>query len=485
MADTPAFVPGFDCDIFVSYPMEGEAWTQHFVDDLKDVLAISLEGKGLSTYFAKRNWELGQVSHEMLKVARKSALFVAILTPSSFTEGSKRFLDLEWDAFRESGPVEGRFCPIPLNPIPQDRLNKFKPDDRDASFWNQNCSFYYLEDDVPIILRWDSDERRDEYRKRVEKVAWYIKKRLEDMRRKNETAADRAGPFAGKKVVLAEKEAQIEAEWTAVRDLLRNDGVTVLASADTCQDDDAFAQAVKADVERADLYVQLLSPADEVIHWVERQGKPSRARLALDAAMARKIPILQWSKTFELKPEVRQRLDKDLLEGPNVMAVGLEEFKRAIRDKLKRLSNPPPEKPANAANPADKPYLYITADKPDLRLARDLQATARKFAVADVMTEAEEDRVEDFEDGISHATAVLFLHGDAQHTFIDRWLKVYVRKTRLLDHRPRLAVLYLAPPKKAPEDEPFIPIEEMRIVGSQDRFTVEGIAQLLAELGGP
>jgi hypothetical protein len=484
MADTPAFVPGFDCDIFVSYPMEGEAWTQHFVDDLKEVLAISLEGQGLSTYFAKRNWELGQVSHEMLRVARKSALFVAILTPSSFTEGGKRFLDLEWDAFRESGPVEGRFCPIPLNPIPQDKLNKFKPNDRDTSFWNQNCAFYYYEDDVPIILRWDSGEQRDEYRKRVEKVAWYIKKRLEDMRRRTDAAPanERAGPFVGKKVVLAEKEPQVEAEWTAIRDLLRNDGVTVLSSADACADDERFSSAIKADVTQADLFVQLLSPSDEALNWIERQGKPSRARLAFDAASAQKMPLLQWCKAFELKPEVRQHLDKDLLDGPNVMAGGLEEFKRTIREQLKQFSKPVPENTAKVNNPANKPYLYITADKPDLRLARDLQAAARKLAVADVMTEAEEDRAADFEEGIGQASAVVFLHGDAQHTFIDRWLKVYVRKTRLLEHRPRLAVLYLAPPKKAPDDEPFIPMEEMRVFGSQEQFTVDGIRQLLAEL---
>jgi hypothetical protein len=283
--------------------------------------------------------------------------------------------------------------------------------------------------------------------------------------------------------VLAEKETQIEAEWRAIRDLLRNDGVTVLCSAEHCEDDTEFSNATKIDLEKSDLFVQLLSPGDEVIHWVERQGRPSRARLAFDAAVARKIPILQWYKAIEIKSEARKLLDKELLEGPDVLAGGLEEFKRTIRDKLKQLSKATNEKSTLSEKPADKPYVYITADKPDLRLARDLQATARKYAVADVMTEAEEDRTTDFEDGISHASVVVFLHGDAQHTFIDRWLKLYVRKTRLLDRRPRLAVLYLAPPKKAPEDEPFIPIEELRIFGSQEKFTIDGFQQLIVELG--
>jgi hypothetical protein len=45
MANLLAFVPGFDCDIFISYPMEGESWTQHFVDDPRGELARSVEGK--------------------------------------------------------------------------------------------------------------------------------------------------------------------------------------------------------------------------------------------------------------------------------------------------------------------------------------------------------------------------------------------------------------------------------------------------------
>jgi hypothetical protein len=66
MADLLAFVPGFDCDIFTSYPMEGESWTQYLVDGPRGELALSLEGKPSEIYFAKRDWELGQVSSCML-----------------------------------------------------------------------------------------------------------------------------------------------------------------------------------------------------------------------------------------------------------------------------------------------------------------------------------------------------------------------------------------------------------------------------------
>jgi hypothetical protein len=67
--------------------------------------------------------------------------------------------------------------------------------------------------------------------------------------------------------------------------------------------------------------------------------------------------------------------------------------KIVIRDKLKETKPLPP----------GKPYLYITTDTPDLRLARKLQTAARKRTVADVMSQDEARRREDFEQGLLQA----------------------------------------------------------------------------------
>src|ERR1043166_5832113 len=106
-----AYVPGFEWDIFINYPMEAEDWARQFEADLQKELAFLLSGK-VAIYFAKRNWELGLNSNVMLEQARKSCLFLAILTRSSVTEGENRFLSKEGEAFRESGSVIGRFIPL-------------------------------------------------------------------------------------------------------------------------------------------------------------------------------------------------------------------------------------------------------------------------------------------------------------------------------------------------------------------------------------
>jgi hypothetical protein len=68
------------------------------------------------------------------------------------------------------------------------------------------------------------------------------------------------GPFAGKAVLLAAPEAGIESEWAAVRNMLLNDGVEVLPA--NYNDDVEYLNAVRTDVKRADLFVQLFSPGE-------------------------------------------------------------------------------------------------------------------------------------------------------------------------------------------------------------------------------
>jgi cellulose biosynthesis protein BcsQ len=149
-----------------------------------------------------------------------------------------------------------------------------------------------------------------------------------------------------------------------------------------------------------------------------------------------------------------------------------------------RLIKAEPPWAGSSSTPAvyDKPYVYIVADTPDLNLARRLQAAARREAIADIMTEAQDDRRGDFEEAVKFATAIIFLHGAASPRFIDVWLKEYVRKTRLLKRSPPLVALYLAPPQRAPDEEPLIPFAELRSIGSREEFTLEGIDEIFREL---
>jgi hypothetical protein len=251
-----------------------------------------------------------------------------------------------------------------------------------------------------------------------------------------------------------------------VETLLRNDGVTLLSA-----DELPLGTGGSNDApQMPDLFVQLLSPLDPT--------ENAKAQLAAIEALG-SVPILQWRK--QTNPKLLALMDEDdrmLFDGPRVVAVGLEEFKRDIREKLKELARPR----AEIRGYEEKPYLYITADTPDLRYAREVQAVARKRTVADVMLEDESERRADFEEGLKRAAGVVFLYGDAERRFIDRWLKEYVRKTSLLQVHPKLVALYQAPPKKTADAEPLVPFDELRRVGSQEEFSLEPIEEICAEL---
>jgi hypothetical protein len=464
-----AYVPDFTWDIFLSFPMEGEEWVKQFDKELRKKI-----GEKVQPYFAKRSWELGQISEDMLEAARESALFVAVLTQSSL-EDERRFLRQELEAFRKSGPVEGRFCPIPLKPVKCEHLAKLMPLQQ-GGFWNK-ISFYYEEDGIPITLTPETEERKGDYMRAVEKVAWQLKKRLDEVKRSKSGGVENEGRLgAGKRVLLAEEEMNIRSEWTKVRNLLRNDGATILPSEKYPENDAEYEKAFKADLEQADLFVQLLSPLDEVKHFLESAGNPSRAEraavLAYDAAATRNLPILQWRK---YSSNVLRPWNSKLLDGDYVVVTGLEEFIREIRMNLEN-------KPPNSGEITAKPYLYITADKLDLILARELQKTARKSVDAVVMTETESERKEQFDEVMSFAAAVIFLYGTAPRTFVDRWLAHYISRIHLQKYRPRLQVLYQAPPKKTNDEEPLNQFDGLRLLGSQDEFTLKGVQQICEEL---
>jgi len=465
-----AYTPGFEYDLFISYPTEATRWAKQFQADLQSDMWLAA-ATGLKIYFAPKSWELGEDSDGMLDAARNSAVFVAVLTPDSVRENSSRFLRKEMDAFRQSSPLKRRFCPIPLSPIDSAQLSKAMPTGNPDTFWNANLEFYYLEDGVPF--RFEANDER--YKKSVQKAAYQLRKRLDEIGSK--------GPFTGMIVYLARDASgsSVEKEWQDIRSLLLNDGVSVVSSA--ASDGSAVSTATESKTaENAVLFVQVFS-AQEVDH--------AKAQLETFEACksGKSIPVFQWRKKFKenidaavlkaLEPE-----DREFCEG--AQSGLLEDFKVAIRSKLaeelekiKAAQENPPRPPSLA----EQPYIYITADTPDLPLARQLQQTAVERTVAVIMTEDEAQRREDFENNLSLASGVVFLHGKAGRKFVQLWLNEYARKTCLLRLHTKVAALYQAPPEKPEEERPSPPIK-LRTVGSQETFTVAAIKEICAELCG-
>jgi hypothetical protein len=470
-----AYTFGFKWDLFISYPMEARKWAKQFQEDLQDETRLS-SAQGLSVYFAPKSWELGDDSDGMLEAARSAAVFVAILTTDSLGGNASRFLRKEMEAFRESSPLKRRFCPIPLEPIDGVQLSKAMPPGSPDAFWNANLEFYYREDGIPLRF----DQNSEKYHKAVQKVAYQLRKRLDEIQSGADGAPSTQSPFQSVVVYLARNPPACSTEqaWQDIRNLLVNDGVTVVPS--STSDDNNFTTDPKEPAEKADLFIQLFSP-EEVQH-AKAQFKVLETRASRES-----IPILQWRTKYKGKIdaavlEALEVEDRKFCEGAYVHAGLLEDFKVAIRSELERIAAakklPPPPPP-----PPEQPYIYITADIPDLRLARELQKTARERAVTVIMDEDQANRREDFESNLMLASGVIFLHGTAERRFVELWLNEFVKKTRLLKLHPKVTALYEAPPEKPEEELPSPPIK-LRMEGSQKEFTVAGIQKICAELCG-
>ena len=481
-----AYVSEFEWDIFISYPMEAETWTKRFVQDLCDgtELPAAIQAR---IFFAGKDWTLGSTSDKMLTAAGNSALFVAILTRDSLSDDHKRFLSLEMENFKKSGPVENCFCPIPLYPIDASKLKGAVSINNPTAFWNTNLTFFYDEGDgIPLRMKPDSEPTPGEYNRRVQRAAHQLRNLLDKLQttRSDETRINKQGPFVGRTVFLARKELEtyIDREWQTVRSTLLSDGSTVVP--DPERDSGGGPQADVEALRRADLFVQLFHGLDQLDN-AKAQLKAAEAEAKLRTGRSvTSLSILRWRKKhFDPKKDLAflQALDEDdkrFCEGARTGS--LEDFKLAISEKLEELSSLTPLPPT-----ADqRPYLYITADGCDRDLAIKLQARARERTLTDVMTRDESLQRQDFVDGLTQASGIIFLYGNAEATFIEAWSKEFIRNAALSKLLPKFRNrkwLYLAPPEKGQNEELALPFE-VRVEGSPREFTLDGIDNICVEL---
>jgi hypothetical protein len=493
-----AYVPGANRDIFISYPIEAEEWAQHFEQDLRKELEQWLPANEVRTYLAKRDWQFAP-SDEMLEQARQAAFFIATLVPGALSEEGLRFFQQEWEAFGASadrfGTVETRFVPVLIKPIDSRLVAQFFPLANEKAFWRP-AEFYYSDKaGIPHTLLPTS--RKAIYRKKITELAWLINQRLAQIKQQVTAGQGKGaagqpaakGPFSGMKVLLGERDDELRSEWDEVRQLLLNDGVELVSSAEYPPNDDQLKDQLKQELPRADLFVQLLNPLREASLWAKAEAGPdrenitSRAELIYGCALAylktatRPFAILQW-RDPKITRDALKFWPEKLLDSAHAQAVGLQQFKRAVRAKLEDLRKPPPPSPSN------RPFLFITADQPDLMLAKALSDAALDYADVDVMTETEQDRKEHFVEAMKLAAGVIILHGKAPVQFVNNWLSMYVREKAKLKRKSQFDALYRAPPRKESNEEPRIPTRDLRSLGSEELFTLEGIQQLLKDLDG-
>ena len=164
------------------------------------------------------------------------------------------------------------------------------------------------------------------------------------------------------------------------------------------------------------------------------------AHYQYETAKGAGLRILQWRRPDLDLAAVTHR-DKPLLEGPDVLAVGLEEFKGEILRCHARLSKPAPA-PVTFEGGG---HVFINADSTDKDLADALLKIfddRKNYTAARPLFEGSaKDIVDDLEANLMNCEALVLLYGRAPPAWVRAQLLRYSKLERLRETPPRLKTI--------------------------------------------
>jgi hypothetical protein len=499
------YIPGCKHDVFISYAhFDNEAdtqeirWVSRFQTDLKKALRQRL-GIDPDIFFDSKGLQAHHELDELLTDVRASAVFLPILSPSYV---KRDWTIKELEAFDGAPTSRNRIVTVELLPVKENDIPpRFLRLKRTLFWWSDEN-----EEDVPLKLTPKSNP--DKYDRRLQTLAHQMEELLRELyddrtgkpkaatpatwtpaskpaettRTDAKPAPADTSPLAGKTVLLAQVTNDLYDERDQVLAYLKQYGVKVLPEGEYLQGGAEFASAVKADLERADLFVQLLGPyrANRPADLKDDGGEPkSYAQFQYAAAKQRGLTVLQWRRPdLDIAPITHW--DKPLLEGPEVLAMGLQEFIKEIKKTIERASA------AAAAERKTAPksdFLFINADSSDKELADQLlQAFEHKqdwMAAGPLFEGSADDITKDVDANLVDCGALMLVYGNAAAPWVRAQLRRYSKLERLRQDAPRLRTILLAPPAPKPD----IGVSgSFQKIDCQNGLTNDDVRRIVAEL---
>jgi hypothetical protein len=247
-------------------------------------------------------------------------------------------------------------------------------------------------------------------------------------------------PPAKHTVLLAQTTDDLYDECERVRAYLEQFGMKVLPETDFPQGGAQFSAAFEAEVTRASVFIQLLG------NFASRKPpdlEQTYSQYQYDTAKARGLKILQWRRPDLDLAAVTHR-DKPLLEGADVLAVGLEEFKAEIL----RLCTAEADPEARLLGDC---HFFVNADRSDKELADQvlrLFENKKDWTAARPLFEGSaKDVTDDLEANLLQCSALLLLYGNAPPAWVRAQMLRYSKLERQRQEPPRLKSILLGPPR--------------------------------------
>jgi hypothetical protein len=493
----------FDSDVFISYahidnqPLPGvqDGWVTVFHEALEQFLSRFKGGKA-RVWRDKKLQGNDVFSDEIMDQFPKTAALISVLTP--------RYLSSEWCTKEING-----FCGVAERAgglIVKNKARVFKviktPVGREESLppvvdKMLGYEFYEWEkDDAPRELDPQfGDKFRQEFLRKVNKLAWDIKQLLDQLGSgTRESSADEAG--ASKPVVYL---AECSRDRREAREILKGEleqhGYTVLPEQQLPTDEAAVVTQVQGLLARCALSVHLIGtgygfvPDGSSQKSVVVLQNELAARRCKDGAFRRVIWLPEGTRSEQapqqafvdaLHNDAATQLGADLITGD------LESVKSAIHAALKKLEQPAPASALAPRSNGDGRLVYIVCDERDRKetvpmlkflKGRGLDVQLPIFTGdAAVVREANQEL-------LMKADAVVIFYGAGDEAWKYHKQNELRKISGLRREKPILAeYTYLAGPA-TDDKELLVSVGESNVIDGRNGFSEAALEGLLRALG--
>ena len=444
----PAFVPGFDHDVFVSYAHvdnvslsenREEGWVYTLKDHLKKLLSQKLGRTEWGDIWIDLRLPGDEPFPTKISNAVQSSATLLVVLSGGYLESDwcrqERELFLK-AAAREAGE-KGRIFIVRLTDLKHDLWPKPFQGRLGYEF------FAKTREEVPArTLGWPHADPKNEtdrpYFQRLDDLSGALEKRLQVMKRAVEDNLGKP-PHAGGRTVkqtaapadrhpvnifLAETTPDLSSFRDKISRHLEQEEIGVLPDAFYDRAPTAFKTAMETDLEHSVLFVQILGP----YMTPKAPGLPAGYEgLQLDLARKSDKPILRWHD-----PDLDHSMARnpELLKGEDVMVMPFEDFKGEVVSRVRRLAL---HQDRQEVIPGDALTL-IRADSRDIDAANRITEVLKKHQIGFDIVEDDKEFADLAGDEQYRAHALMVVYGQCGRS----WTKGQLRNCRRIMMRRRL-----------------------------------------------
>jgi hypothetical protein len=439
------------------YGKEEKGWVTNFVENLQKALSMRKDCKDVRCWMDHRLEPQRAVDDTLRQRILESKCIIAFMSPS--------YLESEWcrkemDTFVAlvgGGTASNRVFLVELLPTSRESWHSGVHSIGEIRFWTEE-----LNEPEAMILGWPVPDttKHEQYWSKLNSLAAILARQIQDLPPTSPPAADaaagipRATPAAAAKVIwIADPTDDVLDCWESLAATLLGRGHSVLPEAAGCypyREEAPCRQALKSDLVRADLLVQLLgSLSGRKPAWADARFVQIQAEAAKAEVQRRSVPLLTWRD-----PDV----SLDALTDPVYKALLAEatasDFQAFCQQVIDRIIFPPaPVIPPPASEALS---LVVNADKPDRDLGQrvqdilgDLEVEAT-LAAEPLPTQVPAQYYEQLEAQLGGSHGVLIVYGDAPPSWVQAQ-HALARKVLAVRRKGIWGAVLEGPPEEKPD----------------------------------